>query len=269
MEDGTLTFSGACMENGDEPDGVIEQIKKDTKKLLAAGITPPWLRNPDGGGTSPIPNQPSEELAALAANEGIDLPTAMQAKKTGAQRGTMETAISLNGAQITAALDVMNKLSSGNIEPTAATELLVAVGIDRAKAEAMVKATPKGEGKSASDLDYYRTVVEKLLAYLGTAGVVANGIQIMDLIKAAGLPVNTEYKDPYVPVVAPPGNLVSGKVLKDSDGDVVGAEELPPSPAPSPAPAPAQQPGDANPETDNPEQPGAGGAGGANAPPKQ
>jgi lambda family phage portal protein len=52
MEDGTLSFSDACLENGQDPDAVIEQLKKDAEKLEDAGIIPPWKRQTQ---TKPIP----------------------------------------------------------------------------------------------------------------------------------------------------------------------------------------------------------------------
>jgi SPP1 gp7 family putative phage head morphogenesis protein len=53
------------------------------------------------------------------------------------------TDLTLNGAQITAAVDVISKLSLGELVPVAATELLVAVGLPRDRAEIMVTASAK------------------------------------------------------------------------------------------------------------------------------
>lgn len=51
--------------------------------------------------------------------------------------------VTLNGAQIQAAVTVLQGVQSGSVAPLAAVELLVAVGIDRDKATAMANATKK------------------------------------------------------------------------------------------------------------------------------
>jgi capsid protein len=224
MEDATLTFSGACLENGQDPDAVVDQLQLDTKKLAAIGIVAPWLRNSQSQPTLP---QPSEELAAAADAEGIDLATAMQAQKTGRQMGSMQTAVALNGAQILAAVDVMNKLREGALVATAATELLVAVGIDRPKAEGMVKATPLAEKDSSADKEFLRNLVEGLLTNPTSAAALANAINRAELLKQTGAPVNAGYVDPMLPIVAPAGQLVSGEMIKDAKGNIIGAGVLP------------------------------------------
>jgi HK97 family phage portal protein len=57
--------------------------------------------------------------------------------------------------------------------------------------------------------------------------VQANLTDIKALAKAVGLPVNDEYTEPYLPVVAESGPLVSGDTIKDENGDIVGADTLP------------------------------------------
>jgi hypothetical protein len=96
------------------------------------------------------------------------------------------------------------------------------------------------------------------------ADVAANLTDLKALTKEVGLPVNEEYTEPYLPVVADPGPLVTGATIQDPDGDIVGgdreeaAAELIDRPGePSPAPggagkddvddAPPEEPDDAEP----------------------
>lgn len=55
-------------------------------------------------------------------------------------------AVNLNGAQITAAKGVTDGVASGQTNPVVAVELLVAMGIDRATADLMVKASAASSG---------------------------------------------------------------------------------------------------------------------------
>lgn len=63
----------------------------------------------------------------------------------------VSTALTLNGAQITAALDVINQLRKGEISTLVAVELLVAVGVPRDRAETMaasIEVVPLSPGQS-------------------------------------------------------------------------------------------------------------------------
>jgi lambda family phage portal protein len=72
------------------------------------------------------------------------------------------------------------------------------------------------------------------------ADVAANLTDLKALTKEVGLPVNEEYTEPYLPVVADPGPLVTGDTIQDPDGDIVGgdreeaAAELIDRPSPAP-----------------------------------
>jgi lambda family phage portal protein len=70
--------------------------------------------------------------------------------------------------------------------------------------------------------------------------VMANLVQLKDLTAAVGLPVNATYVDPYLPVQDGQGNMVTGNVVKDSDGDIVGSD-VKPAAAATPAVAPANK----------------------------
>jgi HK97 family phage portal protein len=70
---------------------------------------------------------------------------------------------------------------------------------------------------------FNREIVKAFIADGTVADVIANATKITDLVKAAGLPTNTDYKDPWLPVKDDQGNLVTGEPIKDSEGDVVGS----------------------------------------------
>jgi hypothetical protein len=73
-------------------------------------------------------------------------PTSGGAPASEAAPENLESVKGLNGAQITAALEVVAGLSDGTISPVVATELLVALGLDRGKVDLIIKATPAGGG---------------------------------------------------------------------------------------------------------------------------
>lgn len=191
---------------------------------------------------------------------------------TGPTGGPVQQAAGLNGAQITAAVDVMGKLRSGTIAAAAAVELLAGMGIDRARAQAMVDATPAGAGGAESDRDFLRTVLTNLLGSPTLTGVIANSTDLGQLVEKTGLPRYAAYTEPFVPVVAPAGNLVSGNVVKDAAGDVVGggilaAPENTGGSAPPDAPVGERGNDDVEDAAPQPEEPAAeaeeaGGAGG-------
>ena len=62
------------------------------------------------------------------------------ASSTSAQNMTVEAPQGLNGAQVTAALELMVKMSSGEVAPTAALELLIGIGIEQTRAQRMIAA---------------------------------------------------------------------------------------------------------------------------------
>jgi hypothetical protein len=57
-----------------------------------------------------------------------------------------------------------------------------------------------------------------------TNDIMANVTNIRDLTEVVGLPVNPEYEEPYLPVRDEKGGMVTGEVLKDAEGDVVGGK---------------------------------------------
>jgi hypothetical protein len=61
--------------------------------------------------------------------------------------------------------------------------------------------------------------------------IMANMTDLRQLTTDVGLPVEPEYVEPWVPVTDDQGNAITGEVVKDSEGDIVGgASETPETP---------------------------------------
>jgi lambda family phage portal protein len=91
--------------------------------------------------------------------------------------------------------------------------------------------TDKGPSKEDKTLEF------KQKAWLGfqadgtVSDVMANLTDIGALTEAVGIPTEPKYVEPWLPVMADNGQPVTGEVLKDSEGDIVGGEaEEPPEP---------------------------------------
>jgi hypothetical protein len=143
----------------------------------------------------------------------------------------------LNGAQIASAVDVLVKLREQTLSTIAAVEMLVGIGVDRTRAEAVAASIPQGMDTKGGDVSFKREVLGKLLANPGARDAVYNAVDIEDLVQQTGLTPEAGYEAPYLPVVAPAGQLVSGETIKDKYGDVVGADVLPAEESPVAAPA--------------------------------
>lgn len=79
------------------------------------------------------------------------------------------------------------------------------------------------EGEDDDDKAFKRDVWKAFMADGTVVDILANLTDLQDLTKNVGLPVNQEYKDPYVPVVDEQGKSLSGDVTRDAQGDIVGA----------------------------------------------
>lgn len=78
--------------------------------------------------------------------------------------------------------------------------------------------------ESAGDVSRFKREVWLGFMRDGTvADVMANLTDIKMLTKEVGLPTNEEYVEPYLPVSSE-GGMVSGEVVKDSEGDIVGGD---------------------------------------------
>lgn len=129
----------------------------------------------------------------------------------------------LNGAQITAAVDVLSKSREGTLSDLAAAELLAQIGVPLDRAKVIVNSLGKlttGTG----DVAFKREVLKQLLSVPASREAVYNATDIEDLIMQTGLSPEKGYEAPYIPVVASTGPLVSGAVIYDPEGDIVGGD---------------------------------------------
>ena len=97
--------------------------------------------------------QQLKPLVGTGTAEDTHTPTVQPAEQTPtANESNVNKEIALNGAQITAARDVLLDVQLGNLSKDAAVELLAAVGIDRGVAARIIAAQlklPKPEGEAA------------------------------------------------------------------------------------------------------------------------
>lgn len=110
-----------------------------------------------------------------------------------------------------------------------------------------------GSDEDETRLTFIRDMVKAFIARNSTGDVVANSTLIGDLVEQSGLPRNTDYKDPWLPVIADNGQMVSGEVIEDEEGDIVGGDVVEPAQPEQPAGQPGnqQQDGNADPEDGN------------------
>jgi hypothetical protein len=92
-----------------------------------------------------------------------------------------------------------------------------------AEPKAWIRIKPVGSAEEDAKLSFTREVYKNMSSHAVVSAVMANLTDLKELTKDAGLPVNEEYVDPYVPVRDQSGALVSGEVLEDEEGDVIGA----------------------------------------------
>lgn len=86
-----------------------------------------------------------------------------------------------------------------------------------------LKNDPTVQNGASDELAKFKREIAKAL-YSGatTKEVMANLTDLRALVDAVGLPREADYVEPFLPVVAPTGPLVTGEVVKDEAGDVVG-----------------------------------------------
>jgi hypothetical protein len=111
----------------------FETITRDVAKRVNVAAQSLGLPLPEA---APVADA-DPALSPAGASGGVDVPKEAQ----------------LNGAQITAAIEVLRGLALLAVAPEAALELLIAVGIERGKAAMMVKATQRSANpQAAADL---------------------------------------------------------------------------------------------------------------------
>ena len=78
------------------------------------------------------------------------------------------------------------------------------------------------DSDSAETTAFKQAVITALAGHEILSRVIANQTDLKALVGGAGLPVNEAYSDPYVPVAEASGAAVTGEVVRDSEGDIVG-----------------------------------------------
>lgn len=73
-----------------------------------------------------------------------------------------------------------------------------------------------------AELAWKRKLVELLVGDATTGDVMANLMKLSAMVEQVGLPKQENYEEPWLPVIAETGEAVSGAVVKDADGDIVG-----------------------------------------------
>ncbi|GEM_PF-1441144 len=79
------------------------------------------------------------------------------------------------------------------------------------------------DAEEVGTLEFKRSILQNWSQHATLSAVLANLSDLKQMVRDSGLPVNEEYEDPYVPVMAPSGQLVGGELIRDSEQDVIGA----------------------------------------------
>lgn len=140
--------------------------------------------------------------------------------------------VSLQPAQITSALDVLSRYREATLELAPATELLVGLGLERDTVIKMLAATPRGKKDSEADILFKRELIRAWLADGTISDVVYNRTDVDNVLAACNVPLDKDYVLPWLPVQTPAGGNVTGEVIKDDEGNVVGAIPEPPPAGP-------------------------------------
>lgn len=169
------------------------------------------------GGSNNLPYPPLVEYCdrAMAARwRGADLSTMSQGKEgVGASLQGDETNLLLEDDA-----GLITEILNEQVD-RAALEWRFGAGVE-------CKAYFKLQGtiSTPEDEQFRRAVVLGFLADRTVGDIIANQTDLKALIGEVGLPVNEEYVDPYVPVSAEPGPLVTGELVKDPEGDIIGGD---------------------------------------------
>jgi hypothetical protein len=97
------------------------------------------------------------------------------------------------------------------------------------------------EGQDEEDQKFKREVWKAFLQDGTVNDILANLISLKELTKGLGLPVNKDYIDPWVPVLDQNGKPVSGEVVTDPEGDIIGADPGTEEPGQETTPQPAKE----------------------------
>lgn len=246
LENGTVTYAQLVAEHGLDEDEVLDSRAQTLEKFKERGLpVPAWLLG-DSADAAAVQQvlDANDQLDAVGADgkplpkgkspssvvSGQSIANASTAGKNQTPTGT----VGLNGAQITAAVDVLTKLSEQKLSTESAKVLLVAAGIPEADADKAVASQKIGQDASSDDTAFKRDVLKAFLNDGTTNDVIYNLVDIEDLIVQTGLTPEANAQAPWLPVVTESGPIATGEPIVDDEGDVVGGEvEQPEQPEPS------------------------------------
>jgi len=84
------------------------------------------------------------------------------------------------------------------------------------------------DAEDADDVSFVKRMLELLASGQMTREVVSNHLDIAAMLASVGLPQSADAKggnaDPWLPIVAPMGQTVTGAVIRDDEGDIVGGD---------------------------------------------
>lgn len=80
------------------------------------------------------------------------------------------------------------------------------------------------ETQDNGEVEFKREIIKSFIADGTVADVIANSTDLGALVEQTGLPRQPGYKEPWLPVIAQPGVMVTGDVVEDADGDIVGGD---------------------------------------------
>jgi hypothetical protein len=85
----------------------------------------------------------------------------------------------------------------------------------------------QGAGEAqAAEMKFKRELVMAFAKDGTTNDVLYNLTSVKELLEQVAVPVVQEYSEPWLPVVAQAGPLVSGEAIKNQEGEVVGGDVL-------------------------------------------
>jgi hypothetical protein len=120
-----------------------------------------------------------------------------------------------------------------------------------------LRANPAGEDALQQ---FKRDVTKALYGGAATKEVMANLTNLRALLGDVELPLEPGYEEPFLPVIAGTGPVVTGEVLRDSEGDIVGGVAVDGSVKEGEYPAEAQSRGEEQQEEQDPADPASPGA---------
>jgi phage gp29-like protein len=190
-----------------------KSLMNDWVAVVGGGDTIELLEVKNGGANLPFPPLVDYCDRALAARwRGADLSTI--------SKGDQAVGASLQGDETDLLLEDDAQLISETLNEQVdryVLEYTFGAGVE-------IKAYFKllGEAEDAEQTAFNREVIRAFLADGTTTDVMANLTDMKALTDKAGLPVNEEYEEPYLPVVGRSGPPVTGETVKDAEGDIVG-----------------------------------------------